>query len=607
MKTIFYNKSLRAPKVSFVLLDWNCRESFHSLDYLAKQDAVRSDYEIIWIEYYDRIPTALKQRLSTSMVETRSGATVKKTSGATGKNIAPQIDNWIVMEMPNELYYHKHLMYNVGIAEARGEIIVICDSDAMFEPSFVRTVVDFFTANPDTALHIDEIRSHRRDFYPFNSPSFQAVKGEGVINWHHGKTTGLWDTEDPLHTRNYGACLCAWRKDLIAIGGADEHLDYLGHVCGPYELTFRLVNFGRREVWHDTHYIYHTWHPGSDGDFNYIGPSDGRNMSSTALAVRDDGRVMPLKENAAIRLERTGVEPDRNRRLQKLIDPDYLKIWTKEAVATSPNFTLFNPKKGAPKLVGEAGPCNLIGFGQQVWAVPRYLGAVDFSNPVTLRDPRIRSATTAEAATALVEAAENEARRLFGDGAEYEIIEWKGEWLAFPRSIGPINLNDRDALKRAGVMRAATRDALTVLALKSRFGELTTMASEIKRHVEAAQAETVRAEEAVKQADLPAQDQTFGGVIEKLETILAEVRSMDERISRAAAIAERAQFALSDLQLRVGRAEWQIVRIIDNRITRALRRIGVFRMLRGAGLLEPANSETKLRSGPKIHKPESSP
>jgi hypothetical protein len=325
MKTALYNSMFTSPKVSIVLLDWNCRESFHSLDYLARQDAPRGDYEIIWIEYYHRRVAEIDRRIAAAQAEAKPSP----------------VDNWIIMEMPADVYYHKHLMYNAGISQARGEVIVICDSDAMFEPSFVRTVSEAFAAEPDTVLHIDEVRNSRRDFYPFNYPSFEAVRGTGAINWRDGKTTGLWDTADTLHTRNYGACLCAWRRDLIAIGGADEHLDYLGHICGPYELTFRLMNFGRREMWHQTHFIYHTWHPGTDGDNNYIGPNDGRGMSKTALAIRHSGRVAPLRENEAIRLERTGAERDRGRRTGALKDPAYQPLWSKAAIAKSGNFALF--------------------------------------------------------------------------------------------------------------------------------------------------------------------------------------------------------------------------------------------------------------------------
>ena len=96
---------------------------------------------------------------------------------------------------------------------------------------------------------MDEFRNVRRDLYPFNYPSFEEVLGDGCINNIDGKTKGVLDTIDPMHTRNYGACMCALREDIISIGGADEDLTYLGHICGPYDMTFRLMNFGRRLRW----------------------------------------------------------------------------------------------------------------------------------------------------------------------------------------------------------------------------------------------------------------------------------------------------------------------------------------------------------------------
>ena len=102
------------------------------------------------------------------------------------------------------------------------------------------------------------------------------------------------DLDDELHARNYGACFCAKRADIISIGGADEHDDYLGHVCGPYEMTFRLRNAGLRIIWHEQEFLYHVWHPGTDGESNYMGPHNGRNMSTTALRIRSTRRIMPL-------------------------------------------------------------------------------------------------------------------------------------------------------------------------------------------------------------------------------------------------------------------------------------------------------------------------
>ena len=296
----------RAPKVSLILLDWSVRESFHLLHYLAQQDVDRDLFEVVIVEYYSRISEALKP-------------------------FEAQVDTWALLEMPERCYYHKHLMYNAGLVLARGEICVVCDSDAMVKPGFIRTIIEAFEREPDLVLHLDQFRNVRRDFYPFNYPSFTDVLGRGCINNVGGKTKGVLDLEDPIHTRNYGACMCARRADLIAIGGADEHIDYLGHICGPYDMTFRLVNSGLREVWHQSEFMYHTWHPGQAGVDNYLGPHDGRHVSTTALQALCSGRVLPYLENAAIRALRTpgGESADL---LARLVDPMRTAVWTRDVV-----------------------------------------------------------------------------------------------------------------------------------------------------------------------------------------------------------------------------------------------------------------------------------
>jgi hypothetical protein len=232
--------------------------------------------------------------------------------------------------MPEDCYYHKHLMYNAGIVLARGEICVICDSDAMVKPGFIRAIVEAFERDPHVVLHLDQFRNNRRDFYPFNYPSFEAVAGEGCINNSGGRTTGILDHRDPIHSRNYGACMCARRADLIGIGGADEHVDFVGHICGPYDMTFRLVNHGRRELWHPTEFMYHTWHPGQAGVDNYLGPHDGQHMSTTSLAALASGRVMPLLENPAIRALREDPSASSNALLDRVIRPEGRAEWRRE-------------------------------------------------------------------------------------------------------------------------------------------------------------------------------------------------------------------------------------------------------------------------------------
>ena len=318
MQIVFENDDRGSPQLSIVLLDWSCRESFHILDYLQKQTIPRTQYEVIWIEYYDRRASQIEEIL--------------RKSRTLGK--APVVDCWATMGVPNGTYYHKHLMYNLGIILSRGMIVAICDSDALLRETFVERIIGVFEPDSDIVLHLDQARNNDKRFYPFNYPTVEDVIGGGCINWHNGKTTGLWDTEDILHTRNYGACMAARREDLIAIGGADEHIDYLGHICGPYEMTFRLVNAGKREVWHPTEFLYHVWHPGQAGENNYVGPHDGRHMSSRGLQVRFSGRILPFVENQAIRKLRL---KDGQIHFQKLLEyvvsAEMLQSWSVKNIA----------------------------------------------------------------------------------------------------------------------------------------------------------------------------------------------------------------------------------------------------------------------------------
>jgi hypothetical protein len=285
MEILFQSQRVSEPALSIVLLDWSCRESFHIFDYLSSQIVDRKNFEILWVEYYDRRAGAIE-------------TAIRK------KRIAedhPPVDKWIVLDMPTNLYYHKHLMYNIGIVASAGKIVTFCDSDAIVSDNFVTSILESFDKDRNIVLHMDQVRNSEKKYYPFNYPSLEEITTKGKHNVVNGKPAGLWDQQDPIHSRNYGACMSALREDLIAIGGADEHVDYLGYVCGPYEMTWRLVNAGKREVWHENEWTYHVWHPGQLGDRNYFGPHDGLHMSSTALAARQSGRILPLVENPAIK------------------------------------------------------------------------------------------------------------------------------------------------------------------------------------------------------------------------------------------------------------------------------------------------------------------
>jgi hypothetical protein len=386
MRVLKQNQQTR-PRLSLILLDWGVRESLHVLHYLQQQTIPREAIEVVLLEYYD---------------------TVSKPAA----EFESMIDTWVLLEMPSDCYYHKHLMYNAGTVLSKGEILMFADSDAMVRPTFVETVFKAFDRDSSIIYHMDEFRNIRRDFYPFNYPSFEAVVGEGCINNVDGKTKGILDEFDPMHTRNYGACMCARRDDIIGIGGADEDLTYLGHICGPYDMTFRLMNVGKRLVWEADEYLYHTWHPGSDGVANYLGPHDGRNMSTTAFQALCSGRVPPLVENEAIKRLRTGVPVgDAGSGLRDLlISPLYAELFKRSRLdgAVNGTFTAGAGRSDKRAVVGRSlaefqtevdssqvrvletvGVCNICEVGNRFAVVPHELNTVDLRVRGQRENPRI--------------------------------------------------------------------------------------------------------------------------------------------------------------------------------------------------------------------------
>jgi len=303
MRYIIENKTgiQKKPKISIILLDWKVRESFHTIQYLNRQDINRSDYEIIWVEFYNYVAKPLSDIIE----------------GCKLSNLPMPIDQWIVLEYPDSFYYHKHVMYNSGILHAKGDIIVIMDSDAIVKTDFLSFIINEFDKNPNIILHIEEIRNFDHKFYPFSYPTLEEILGNGIAMPYEVKVFNKTEInlgksvislkEDPnlMHVYNYGSCFCIKRDNLIAIGGADEHIDYLGHICGPYEMTFRLINAGFEDRLSPSYFIYHVYHPNQGGDNNYCGPNNGRGVSTTAIAVSEEGRVLPLKENEEIEKLRT--------------------------------------------------------------------------------------------------------------------------------------------------------------------------------------------------------------------------------------------------------------------------------------------------------------
>jgi len=315
---IFDRRNPRA-RISVILIDWGVRESFHSLHYLSQQTVPRNAYELIWLEFYDHKPEGLRQMVASA----GEGAAL--------------LDRWLVLGYPRDTIYNKHRLYNIGILAAQGDICVICDSDAIFRPTFIEKLLAAFAETPRAVIHLDEVRNFSPRFYPFNYPSLDEVVGDGCINWWGTVTRGLANSPDKLHQANYGACMAARRQDLIAVGGSDEHLDYLGYQCGPYDMTFRLVNAGHQERWLSDEFLYHTWHPNQTGiNTDFQGPHDGLYMALRALEARVSGRVQPHVVNPWIEQVRRGERLELEA-LLRLVAERAEPAWATEACRPDPH------------------------------------------------------------------------------------------------------------------------------------------------------------------------------------------------------------------------------------------------------------------------------
>ncbi|MFZ3072352.1 MAG: HD domain-containing phosphohydrolase [Thermodesulfobacteriota bacterium] len=291
MRFVKRNQREVTPEISFVLMDWGCRETFHTLEYLNNQTERRDRYEIIWIEYYDRKPARIAQMLEDY-----------KRCG-----LPDPVDTWIILERPKGEIFRKHWINNIGTLEAKGKIVCFMDSDAITSTTLVHTILKEFENIPDLILYIEEIRTADKSFYPFNYPNHKEII-PGAVNMKNGVPvamrnfrSGLLADPSLIHCRNYGACFSARKEDLIRIGGWDEHEDYTGYIAGPYEMSLRMELAGKKELWSHFELLYHTPHPGNSGIDNYSGPHDGRGVSSTAMKILETKRLFPLEENPGIK------------------------------------------------------------------------------------------------------------------------------------------------------------------------------------------------------------------------------------------------------------------------------------------------------------------
>ncbi len=207
------------PRVSVIMIDGSFREKFHSLDFFNNQTLPRDAYEIIWVEFYNRINPVLKQ----------------KTHSFTNNRI-------ITLKKQGE--YHSSYCFNAGINESSGEIVVIVDADVVVDNSFLEKIIEEHAICENLVLYC----------YRYDEPQEAHVQ---EMDLDYLKNVCI--LTNPV---NYGGCVSVRKKNILAVNGYEQHPIFSsGFHANGADLYTRFKNAGMHIKWHPTANLYHPWHP----------------------------------------------------------------------------------------------------------------------------------------------------------------------------------------------------------------------------------------------------------------------------------------------------------------------------------------------------------
>ena len=237
-------------KISVIMVDAGFREKFHLIDFLNDQTLAREDYELIWVEYYDKVRKELTNKRGVRIF----------TLNKTGKP------------------YHMAYCFNEGIRQSLGDLLVIMDADLVVNPTFLETIKEEHEKCPELAMYLQR----------WDEPK---EKHKENISLQHLKKVCIY-----RNPRNYGGCLSVRKKWLLTVNGYEQHPIFAGLHALAMDMYTRLKNLGLHIKWHPTERVYHPWHPGtlapSESYILQLKVVEGRARSLTTLPyIGLDGKV----------------------------------------------------------------------------------------------------------------------------------------------------------------------------------------------------------------------------------------------------------------------------------------------------------------------------
>ena len=201
-------------KISVVMIDGGFRENVHSAKYFSNQDFSSGEYEVIWVEFYDKA----------------------------NQQVA-NLDNVKVIELKKSGTYHSSYCFNAGIVAAKGEIVVLPDADQIVDRDFLQRVYEQHSVIKNLVCYgfrYDEVEKGLLDGH-----SIEELKEKCVLK----------------NPSNYGGCLTVRKNILLEINGYEQHDVFeTGFHANGLDLYTRFKNMGLPIMWDKELILYHPWH-----------------------------------------------------------------------------------------------------------------------------------------------------------------------------------------------------------------------------------------------------------------------------------------------------------------------------------------------------------
>lgn len=279
------------PLVSVIMVDGGFRENFEPLATWLDQSLPADDYELIWVEYTDRLAPQVER-------------TGRFRTFALGLGDQPQV-------LPRA--------YNEGIRRARADILVIPDADVYCEHDLLETIAGELTEDPYELLYVLRLDQPRQRHRP--GQSFDEVRRTCSIR----------------RTQNFGGCLAVRRERMVEMNGYEELPIFAGYHQSGFDNYVRFKNMGLKIRWHPTQRVYHPWHEMPEAE---------------KFSTRDEQKCFVARRAATWDyLAYEGLDPARNRtyRGEEPLETDWASVMTERGLYRHAEGVVFEPRPEASR------------------------------------------------------------------------------------------------------------------------------------------------------------------------------------------------------------------------------------------------------------------